>query len=193
MSFIYKNKTSTTYPLYETTRHFILIKNDFCEYNLPYPQSRYDLKNYPNELNIFGWYCILEYKISNCLLLGNYKAWHFYTKIIFALRNALASEMSHFPKIFCLMYGIWFPKERTLFLHFNGSEGYFTLCCKCWKLGVLFTFLQLKQKAVVIFTQHGDSSMGEGAYLSVARSDPLSCSQAVVNLWLYMGPKAVLF
>ena len=114
------------------------------------------LKITPMNWTFFGWYCILEYKISNCLLLGNYKAWHFYTKIIFALRNALASEMSHFPKIFCLMYGIWFPKERTLFLHFNGSEGYFTLCCKCWKLGVLFTFLQLKQKAVVIFTQHGD-------------------------------------
>ena len=50
-SFIYKYKTSTTYPLYEATQCFVLI-NKWClwvQSALPtirlYPQSGYDLQN----------------------------------------------------------------------------------------------------------------------------------------------------
>ena len=40
MSFICKYKTSTTYPLYETTWRFVLI-NKWHEYNPPYPKSAF--------------------------------------------------------------------------------------------------------------------------------------------------------
>ena len=55
-SFFYKYETSTTYPLYETTQHFIL-KNDWClwvQSTLPttrlYPQSGYNQKIYSIKL-----------------------------------------------------------------------------------------------------------------------------------------------
>ena len=38
MSFIYKYKTSTTHPLYETTGRFVLKINEARECNLPYMQ-----------------------------------------------------------------------------------------------------------------------------------------------------------
>ena len=41
MSFIYKYKTSTTYPLYETCNVLYLLINDVHKYNPPYPQSAF--------------------------------------------------------------------------------------------------------------------------------------------------------
>ena len=43
MSFIYKYET---YPLYETSQLFVLLINDVCEYNTPYPQPHLTHKKY---------------------------------------------------------------------------------------------------------------------------------------------------